>query len=415
MRLTKTMRSTLTKAQASRYRASNYQQKRRILDEFVVTTGYNRKYASHLLSRWGLSSYVELDGEFLKLTAGRPKTAVRVGNRRYDKRIDEALCKLWNLFDCMCGKRLVVAIDEHLGQVAGRLGIAAELHPLLRTMSPATIDRHLAAERARDPLRGLCHTRPTNGLMNLIPIRTSSDWKDSSPGFFQADTVGHDGGSSYGEFCFTLTLVDVCSQWTELRALLNKAKKWVRDGLHDIRQTLAFPLLGINSDSGSEFINQTIYEFCTPAIRFTRSRPNKKNDNCFVECKNDTAVRQHVGYARFSGEQARDALTEVYRYLCPLMNHVYPSMKLIEKRRNGSKVYRRHDTPKTPYRRLINDSRLSAEAKKTLAFEHDHIDIVELTLGLQNALAKLGALATHSPRRSLEPGVSALQGVRKRR
>ena len=218
------MRNTLTKAQASRYRASNYQQKRQILDEFVATTGYNRKYASHLLSRWGLSSYVEFDGGLLKLTAGRPKTAVRAGHRRYDAGVDEALYKLWNLFDCMCGKRLTVAIDEHLGQVAGRLGIAAELHPMLRTMSPATIDRHLKSERARDQLRGLSHTRPTTGLMNLIPIRTFSDWKDSPPGFFQADTVGHDRGSSYGEFCFTLTLVDVCSQWTELRALLNKAK-----------------------------------------------------------------------------------------------------------------------------------------------------------------------------------------------
>ena len=166
---------------------------------------------------------------------------------------------------------------------------------------------------------------------------------------------------------------------------------------------MAFPLLGINSDSGSEFINRTIYEFCTPSICFTRSRPNKKNDNCFVECKNDTAVRQHVGYARFSGEQARDALSEVYRYLCPLINHVYPSMKLIEKRRSGSKVYRRHDTPKTPYRRLMADSRLSAEAKEALALEHEHIDIVELALGLQNALAELASLASHFPRRASEP------------
>ena len=209
--------------------------------------------------------------------------------------------------------------------------------------------------------------------------------------------------------------MDVCSQWTELRALLNKAKRWVRDGLHDIRQTLAFPLLGINSDSGSEFINRTIYEFCAPSIRFTRSRPNKKNDNCFVECKNDTAVRQHIGYERYSGQAACAALAEAYRYLCPLTNHVYPSMKLIEKVREGSKVHRRHDRPQTPYRRLMADPRLSPEAKEALALEHEHIDIVELTLGLQNAVAKLAALATHSPRRLLKSGVSALQGVRKRR
>ena len=171
--------------------------------------------------------------------------------------------------------------------------------------------------------------------MNLIPIRTFSDWKNSPPGFFPADTVGHDGGSSYGQFCFALKLVNVCAGWTELRSMLNRAKKWVRDGLQDIRLNLPFALLGINSDSGGEFINKTIYEFCDPDIHFTRSRPNKKNDNCYVECKNDTAVRQHVGYARFCGEAACQALGEVYRYLCPLTNHIYPSMKLIEKGARG--------------------------------------------------------------------------------
>ncbi len=410
MRLTKMMRNTLTQAHASRYRGSSYQEKRRILDEFVATTGYNRKYASHLLSRWGLCTYTSIDGEVVKLKAGRVKSNARVGHRRYDERVDEALCKLWDLFDRMCGKRLTVAIEEHLEQVAQRLGIPEELHAELRQMSAATIDRHLAGERGRDLLKGLSHTRPTRGLMNLIPIRTFSDWKDSPPGFFQADTVGHDGGSSYGEFCFTLTLVDVFSQWTELRALLNRAKKWVREGLQDIRQGVAFPLLGINSDSGGEFINQTIYEFCSPNIRFTRSRPNKKNDNCFVECKNDTAVRQHVGYARFTGEPSRDALSEVYRFLCPLMNHVYPSMKLIKKTRNGSKVYRRHDKPRTPYQRLIDDPRVSQEAKARLVAEHKQIDIIELTLGLQNALAELATLAAHCQRRALEPVGSAPPG-----
>lgn len=396
------MRNALTQAQASRYRASSYQQKRSILNEFVAATGYNRKYASHLLSRWGLSTYTRINGELVRLKAGRPNQTRGKGHKRYDERVDEALCKLWDLFDRMCGKRLVVAVGEHLGQVAERLGIPEELHPLLRSMSAATIDRHLAGERGRDLLKGLSHTRPTTGLMNLIPIRTFSQWNDSPPGYFQADTVGHDGGSSYGEFCFTLTLVDVCSQWTELRPLLNRAKKWVREGLQDIRLNLPFPLLGINSDSGGEFINKTIYEFCTPQIRFTRSRPNKKNDNCFVECKNDTAVRQHVGYARFTGEAARDALARVYDFLCPLINHVYPSMKLIEKTRNGSKVHRRHDRPKSPYQRLIQDPRVSQEAKARLLAEHEKIDIIELTLGLQNALAALPTLASHCQRKGFE-------------
>lgn len=401
MRLPMKIRKALTDAQASRYRASTFREKQRILSEFVASTGYNRKYASHLLSRWGLSTIVMIEGKAVELTAGARKRTPRPGKRIYGDRVDGALHRLWMLLDQECGKRLAVAIRDNIAQLAPALRIDPDLVPLLRSMSPATIDRHLAKAHRGDGLKGLCMTKPVSGLKRLIPIRTSFDWSDSPPGFFQADTVSHDGGDSSGDFCFTLDLVDVCSGWTELRALRNKACRWVAEALADIRSSLPFPLRGINSDSGGEFINKTIFDFCSPDISFTRSRPGKKNDNCHVECKNDTAVRQHVGYARFSGEPARQALADVYQALCPLINHVYPSMKLISKTRVGATVRKLYDKPITPYQRLMDDERLSSEEKDLLRRRHENIDILALTAAFDQALDRLAAVAAHYPCRPL--------------
>jgi hypothetical protein len=395
------IRKALTDAQASRYRASTLREKRRILSEFVASTGYNRKYASHLLSRWGLSTLLMVEGKAVELTAGTRRRAPRSGKRIYGHRVDDALKRLWMLLDQECGKRLAVAIRDNISKLAPALGIDGDLVPLLRSMSPATIDRHLAKEHRGEGIKGLCLTRPVSGLKRLIPTRASFEWADSPPGFFQADTVSHDGGDSSGEFCFTLDLVDVASGWTELRAMLNKACRWVRSSLADIRQSLPFPLRGVNSDSGGEFINKTIFDFCSPDIAFTRSRPGKKNDNCHVECKNDTAVRQHVGYARFSGEIARQALADGYQPLFLLINHVYPSMKLVKKTRVGAKVRKQYDNPRTPYQRLMMDQRVRAAVKEALQCQHETIDILALTATLEQALERLAEVAAHYPCRPL--------------
>jgi len=411
MRLPMYIRRVLTDAQASKYRASTFQEKQRILDEFVASTGYNRKYASHLLAHWGLSTFMMIDGKPVELTAGVRKRAPRLGKRIYDHRVDEALKRLWMLLDQECGKRLAVAIREHIARLAPALHLDAKLVSLLRSMSPATIDRHLAKAHRGEGIKGLCMTKQVSGLKRLIPIRTSFEWVDSPPGFFQVDTVSHDGGDSSGDFCFTLDAVDVASGWTELRPLLNKACRWVKNSLADIRQSLPFPLLGINSDSGGEFINKTIYDFCSPDIAFTRSRPGKKNDNCHVECKNDTAVRQHVGYTRFSGEKARQALADVYQPLCLLINHVYPSMKLIKKTRVGAKVRKQYDKPQTPYQRLMMDERVGAEAKEALKRQHESVDILALTNALDQALEYLAETASHYPCRPLSGMVEPVRKI----
>lgn len=397
MSLTMAVKKELTQEFAQRYRVADRATQSRLLDEFTATTGYNRKYAIHLLNRWGLSTIIQTDAGLLRLKAGNWKQKPpRPIKSRYGPEIDRSLEALWILFDGLCGKRLAAAIRDHAGRLRNelRLGIPAAQWDLLESMSPATIDRHLKPRRDQERLRGISHTNTTTALKQRIPIRTGAEWRDVGPGHLQVDTAGHDGGSGYGQFCFTLNAVDVYSGWTEPRAMLNKAKRWVVEGLQDIASALPFPLLSIHSDNGGEFINLSVADACTRLqIAMTRSRPDRKNDNCYVECRNDDVVRHFVGYYRFSTEAARDALAEVWRWAVPYMNYFLPSMRLIEKQRVGAKVRKRHDRPRTPCQRLLDCPDLSPEHKARLIATRDALDIITIKLNLDAAVDSLLNLA----------------------
>jgi hypothetical protein len=119
--------------------------------------------------------------------------------------------------------------------------------------------------------------------------------------------------------------------------------------------------------NGSEFINHPLLSWCdTHHISFTRSRPYKKNDNCFVEQKNLTCVREYAGYHRFDTPCEHQALARVYRSLCPLLNYFLPTIKLIDKSRVGSKVRKVYDKPMSPYQRLMACPDLPDEVKAEL-------------------------------------------------
>ena len=313
----------------------------------------------------------------------------------------------------MCGKRLAVAIQDNrdLLMIDPRLEVPKEHWNLLCSMSPATMDRHLKPFRDRERLKGLCHTRSTTALKNLIPIRTGADWSHVRPGHFQVDTVGHDGGSRYGQFCFTINAVDVFSGWTESRALLNKAKRWVVESVQDIKTKLPFALLSIHTDNGGEFINKSLFEACqTLGVEMTRSRPDKKNDNCYVECRNDDVVIHFVGYSRFSSEPAQQALAEVWKWAMPLLNNFHPSMRQVSKKRVGGKVRKQYDRPQTPYQRLIDSPDLPQSAKVALAQQRITLNLIDLKINLENAVDALLKLAEPIPRGSTSQSTLDSQG-----
>jgi hypothetical protein len=248
------------------------------------------------------------------------------------------------------------------------LGLSEALSLSLSTVSPATVDRLLAAERKRYTLSGHSYTRSGESLKDLIPVRTFNEWKACPPGHAQIDTVGHDGGRLAGDCSFTLCLTDVCTGWTERYAMQNRAFKWVHTGLDVFRSAIPFPIVQLHPDGGSEFINHGLIAYCKNPdhpIELTRSRAGKKNDNCYIEQKNFDTVRKLVGYARYSTQEMLITLNELYRVHGLLINYFYPSQKLIEKTRIGSKVTKRYDAPQSPADRLLANPHVPAHIKKT--------------------------------------------------
>ena len=386
-------KKSITRETAPRYKSADKKDKHRILDEYTKTTGYNRKYAIHLLSTWGKEQLHIIDGKPVKFIVGKPrKRKKRIGKRIYDDSVREAVRKIWELFDYMCGKRLAVLIRMNIDILSNdtELEIDEIIRDKLIKISPSTIDRMMAPERKKLNFKGISHTKAGTLLKHQIPIRTFFNWDERKPGFFELDTVAHGGSSSSGEYCFTLNATDVYSGWVELRALQNKAHRWVKENTENIRIELPYPMKGVDSDNGGEFINYQLLEWCNDhEITFTRGRPYRKNDNCFVEQKNDLAVRRVVGYYRFDTQQEYEALREVYKHLCPLLNFYYPSMRIIGKIRIGPKVKKSYDAPKPPYQRLLESPDIAESIKEDLRKRANAIHIVKQKRLVDKAVAKL--------------------------
>jgi len=341
----------LLTAVAPRYRAAGRNDKRQILDEFVASTGYHRKYAIQLLNH--------------PPKARRRKK--RHGNRRYGLEVKYALITIWRVANGICAKRLVPGLKEFIDALErhGELQLAPQTKTLLLSMSAATADRLLRSERRQR--RGLATTKPGTLLKRAIPVRTFADWDEARPGFLEVDLVAHCGRTAGGEYLHTLTLTDVATGWTECLPVLNRGQQAVKHAIDRARLRLPFPMLGLDSDNGAEFINAHLLRYCRQEqITFTRSRPYKKNDQAYVEQKNWSVVRQFVGYDRLEGRVAYRRLESLHEILHLYINFFQPVMKLTTKQRVGSKVKKRYDTAKTPYQRVLDFDQVADEIKLRL-------------------------------------------------
>ena len=247
MGLTMGQRKALTREMAARYRGASRPQKKAMLDEFVELHGCTRHHAGWLLRMWGKTVFERRDGELVKIVVGQ-RLPRRRSSRVYDEQVGAALKKVWYLFGCLCGKRLVAVLRTQLPVLEkfGELALDPDTRQKLTLISAATIDRLLRTEKRALRIRGRSHTKPTTRLMNQIPIRTFTEWQEARPGELGADLVGHDGGIIGGEHAFTLVVTDRVTQWTEVRAVLNKAQKWVFQALLLIRSWLPFALCGVD-------------------------------------------------------------------------------------------------------------------------------------------------------------------------
>jgi hypothetical protein len=396
----------VSRATARRYRKASKRGKGQILSEFCALSGYNRCYAALLLRHWGKKRLVNRGGASLQLQPARGLRVERRGRPRlYSRGVQRALKGLWEQFDYLCGKRLQPLLRSALPLMRsqGELQLKEEVFQALLRISASSIDRMLHEEKARMQLKGRSYTRPAALLLQQqVPVRMWSQWEQvQEPGQVQMDLVGHDGGSSSGQFAFTLTLTDCYSQWTERRAVQNRAQRWVFAALQDIQAQLPFPLRSINTDSGGEFINRNLIRYCQAhQIAFTRSRPLRKNDNCFVEQKNYDAVRKIVGYLRYDSQLELSLLNQIYRLHGLLLNYLYPSQRLVDKQRQGSRLLKHHDRPASPYQRLLACERL-AEVQK-LKLRHSYLRLHPLQLSrevaqLQSQLLRIARQKACSP------------------
>ncbi len=362
-----TRRSILEYAEAiqRRYFGASREGKGKMLDECTEVTGLHRKAAIRLLNRLGQPKRVK--------GRGRP--------RNYGTGVAEALQVVWEASDRLCSKRLQPFLQEMVKVLRqhGEQQIDASTEAQLCVMSPSTIDRLLRPCRRLGGRRGLTTTRPGSLLKNLIPIRTFADWQENKPGFLEIDLVAHCGESTEGFYLNTLCAVDVASGWTECLPVWGKGQDRVKASVHRVRQRLPFPLLGVDSDNGSEFINQSFYRYCQEEkITFTRSRSYKKNDSCHVEQKNGNIVRRIVGYDRYDTKAAYACLERLYYNVRLYTNFFQPTMKLWSKSRQGGRVHKVYDIAQTPYQRLLRSGMLGEANKADLAAAYGGLNPVRL-------------------------------------
>ena len=367
-------RRELIQAIAERYRAAGRRQKKQILDEFIKVTGYHRKHAIRALKR----------------TSGtRSEPAPR--SRLYDEAVRSALTILWEAADRICGKRLKEAIPTLVDAMEryGHLQLEAEVRRRLLGMSAATMDRLLkpVREAGKEGRRGSGINTP---LRRSIAVRTFNDWNDPAPGFFEMDMVAHCGKSVAGSHAHSLVLTDIASGWTEAAAMVVREQTLITVTVEEVRGKLPFPMLGLDVDNDSAFINETVVDYCRDRkIELTRSRAYKKNDQAWIEQKNGSVVRRLVGYGRLEGAAAAEALGTLHEVARLYVNFFQPSFKLKSKVRNGAKVTKKYHIPATPYERLVVSDRVADQCKDQLRKVFSTLDPVELLNRIREAQRNL--------------------------
>jgi hypothetical protein len=359
-----------------RYLKANKAGKQQILDEFIATTGYHRKYAIRVLKH-----------------GPKPKGWKKPGRRKiYHGEVVQVLEKIWEIYGRICSKRLQPFLAEGIAVLerCQEIQLEPETKRLLLSISRATIDRCLKPARFTSSPHGLSTTKPGSLLKQAIPIRTFTPWEEERPGFLEIDLVAHCGQTVEGTYLNTLTATDLATGWTECRALPNKTQAAVSQAIEAMRHDLPFPLLGLDSDNGSEFINDNLYRYCiAEQITFTRSRPYQKNDQAHVEQKNWSVVRHTIGYDRLESSEELELLASIYVDLRLYINFFQPVLKLIAKERVDEKIIRTYDQAKTPYRRVLALDPLPLEIKARLTAQYVQLNPVKLRANIDTKVAKL--------------------------
>lgn len=368
--MTKMAKKELILATKPRYLKADKKEKGKILDEFCFNTKYDRNYAIQIFQ----AGY-----EYDKVS----KQGRKARKKMYSNEVILKAIKVWELLDFPCGARLKPMLKSTLESMIRfkEISITKETMASLENISAKTLDRRLANERETRHLnRNRGTTRHGTLLKSSIPVRITN-WDTNELGFMEMDTVAHNGGDANGEFIYSLDMVEIFSGWSEQYAVMGKGEAGVIKAVDEIKRGLPFDLAGLDSDGGSEFINWHMVGYCEKnKLFFTRSRPDRKNDNAYVEQKNNTHIRHLLGYGRFDKIEQLAAINDLYRQELRLFNNFFkPVMKIASKEKiNNSVCKKKYDIAKTPYQRLMEHPKISAERKKELKTLYLSLNPVEL-------------------------------------
>ncbi|MFA5776433.1 MAG: hypothetical protein WC988_02675 [Patescibacteria group bacterium] len=334
------------------YRKASKKRRSAILNNLSNLTTYSRKHLMELLA------------DIL-----RPKTRIRRNRASKYGNILKPLTDIWHIANFSCGQRLAPMMKTYLQSLEnfGEINLQVYQKTLLLQISPASIDRLLKHERKKINLKSRSRTKPGTLLKQQIPIKMWTDWDNAQPGFLEIDSVHHCGGSNYGYYLYTLDTTDVATGWNECRAHLGKSEEHTVSALNKIRERLPFKLLGIDFDTGGEFVNWHLVRYCRRnQISYTRSREGVKNDQAYIEQQNFSVVRRFVGYGRFDTEEQLEIINDLYEKLSDYQNFFQAVMRLKSKVRDGARVSRKYSTPKTAYQRVIEHPNIDSVIRKKL-------------------------------------------------
>jgi len=335
------------------YKQASKKTRSELLNHVVLVTGYHRWYASKLLRHPRLTPR---------------KKAKRIRRGTYQQ-VLIPLIKLWKISNYASGKRLVGMLPSYMETLTrdGQLFLTERQNELLLTISAATIERYISPQRKRVFGRGKTTTKPGTLLKSQIPIHVFTRWDERKPGFGEIDLVAHCGASVKGTFAYTFDFIDLDTNWNECVAFLGKGENNAMGAVQTTRDRLPFPLLGIDSDNGDEFINWELYRWCKKEkITFTRCREYRKNDQAHVEEKNWSVVRRYTGYKRFETQEQVDLLNKLYSVLRLYFNFFQATLKLERKERIGGHVKRIYPKAKTPYQRVLEHPDIPEKNKEAL-------------------------------------------------
>ncbi len=373
--MTQQANAEIIKHYRTQYRRATKSDKSRIINTIAESTRYSRKHIIH-----ALNEDVEV-----------PKQITRDRGSRYEA-IIEPLEKIWAISNFLCGKRLEPFIPELVDSLKrhNEISLTQEEEALLLSISSATIDRLLIPARKGLVLKGRSTTKPGTLLKHKIAIRTFADWDENQPGFLEIDLVAHCGSNARGEYINTLDMTDVATGWTVCAAFMGRSERFCVEAIEEAKPSFPFPILGIDSDNGSEFINAHLKRYCERnQITFTRGRANKKNDSCYVEQKNWDVVRKMIGYSRFDTKQQLDTIRRVHNLLALYQNYFQPSQKLVSKQRIGAKVKKTYDVAQTPCQRLLPRRETPDKTRETLRHTLVGLNPAQLLRSIQSLISEL--------------------------